>query len=197
MSESQFLRYAPKRWKPEFSLIVMDSISGMENDEIAEKYGYTKQHISNILCTSQAAEMRRNVQTKINEHFEGSLKERLAVVQEQAVRHIEDFISARNGFENVKKDPFGFIDRVIKVAGSGGSLGDKSGSNNVSVTNTVNNLQVNHFENLGEALDRSMKVEELGFVDRSKEVKLLPINEEVIPSSIKKEMESIGRLKVG
>lgn len=124
----QFTHYKPKRWHPEFDLIVIGSISGLSNVELSRQYGYTPQHISNILSTEQAAEVRERVRGQIDKGFEGNLKERLSKIGEKTVKHIEKFIEDADG--RAERSPFFFIDRVLKISEHVGSLNGTGGKGN-------------------------------------------------------------------
>ncbi len=126
---AQFLHYNPKRWQPEFDLIVMKSIAGADNEEIGREFGYTPQHVSNILSTQQAKDLKEKIRSTIETEFDSNLKTRIAGIGAKTLKHIEDFV-ARDDLAD--KSPFQFIDRVTKIAQSVGAIGSdtKSSVNN-------------------------------------------------------------------
>lgn len=137
--DAQFQHYNPKRWHPEFNLIVIESIAGKSNAELSELFGYTPQHISNILSSPQASGIRDNVRNKINSEFDGQLKSRLASIGEKAIKHIESFVEDENSLAT--KSPFQFLDRVIRIQQVIVS-GDSSSSDSNSKGNVTNNTIV-------------------------------------------------------
>lgn len=158
---SSFEHYKPRRWQPEFDLIVIESISGLDNETIGRKYGYTKQHVSNILSTAQAREIKDKVRTTVDKEFEGTLKQRLAKIGERAVEHVEKFIQDEDNL--AERSPFMFIDRTLKIAQSVGTLmGDKSNNNSGQQINVAGNAIIMNNEkadDLKNAIKNSMELD--------------------------------------
>lgn len=132
--DAQFQHYNPKRWHPEFNLIVIESIAGKSNEALSEEFGYTPQHISNILSTSHAAQIREGVRTNINKEFDGQLKNRIAAIGEKTLKHIEHFVDDERNL--AEKSPFMFLDRVLKISQATATL--DSDSKHVSNNLTIN-----------------------------------------------------------
>jgi hypothetical protein len=133
---AKFTHYQPKRWHPEFSLIVMGSIAGKSNVELSEQFGYTKEHISNILSTEQAAEIRERSRESLNKAFEGNLQSRIDRIGERAIANIERFVEDEHNME--AKSPFAFVDRMMKLATMTSKLGSADNGNK-----STTNIQVN------------------------------------------------------
>lgn len=136
---AQFKHYQPKRWHPEFTLVVMGSISGKTNLELASEFGYTHQHISNILSTSQAEEIREKVRLGLDKHFEGTIIERVNRIGEKAIQKIESFVEDEHNYAD--KAPFAFVDRMMKLAimtsKMGSDMSNGKGSTNIQVNGTA------------------------------------------------------------
>lgn len=156
----QFKNYNPRRWHPEFDLMVVESIAGKSNEEIGKLFGYTKEHVSNILSTQEAAVIRDRVRETINKEFDGKLKERLASIGAKCIQKIENFVEDERNLESVS--PFMFIDRVVKIAQSTSTLvnNERNTVNNNTVVNgnamIINNDQAN---GLRDALSKSMDLD--------------------------------------
>lgn len=159
---AQFLHYNPKRWQPEFDLIVIESVAGKSNAELARLFGYTKEHISNILSTPQAAEVKERIRSTINKEFEGGIKDRLAKIGEKTIKHIEKFVEDEDGYSN--KRPFDFVDRMLKIAQAVGSVGDKdatSRSNTTIVNGNALIVNQDQASGLRDALSKSMELDQV------------------------------------
>lgn len=202
--ESTFKRYSPKRWHPEFDLIVLKSISGRSNSEIAEEIGYSKQQVSNILSTVQAEEIKNRFRENLKENVELGLRETVEDINTKALRLIADFIQNK---ELNAEEPLAFIDRVIKITSVLNKDVMKTSEANKGTQVSVNNLQINHFSDLKESLKLSREVNEihLDAIERSRAPKLLseamtPMEENKLVGSPIGVVEAPGlvpKLKVG
>lgn len=158
MSKSKFVRYKPKRWHPEFDLIVISSIAGKDNEELARIFGYTPQHISNILCTEQAQEIRNKVRSDIDTTFTKDIKDRLNDINEGAIKSLEQFFVTERE-TRYEASPFLFVDRAMRYL-------DKQNNNPNPNPNAVNNGTINNFnfnhptkaieDRMATALEKSM-----------------------------------------
>lgn len=159
---SGFSHYNPKRWHPEYDLIVFESINGKSNQEIGDKYGYTKQHISNILSTTQAREIKERIRGTIGRVAEEGFKERISSIGEQALKHVEAFIEDKNNL--AERSPFMFIDRALKIGSSVGVLNSSSEkqSGHMQQINVAGNAIIMNNERadaLKQALNDSMELD--------------------------------------
>lgn len=152
MRAAKFTRYQPKRWHPEFDLIVFASFSGQTNKEIGDKFGYTEVHISNILCSPQAEEVRKKLKVKVEAGIEGTIEQRFKGISEKALQRIENFIS---NDEIAIKSPFLFVDRAFRAAQIAGISQEKNGNSGAKVDiNVQNNTQINQTNVGNEVIDR-------------------------------------------
>lgn len=157
---AQFLRYKPRRWQAEFDLIVLASFNGLDNKSIGEKFGYTPQHISNILCSEESEVIRVKLREKILTGADVNIASRLQSISEKAVLRLEAFM---NNDSLALQSPFAFADRAFKVIAMAGQSLEKSPV--INGNNTVNNTQINLgndvFDRLTKALDKSSQVSEI------------------------------------
>ena len=154
---AQFTRYKPRRWQPEFDLIVLASFQGLANTDIGLKFGYTKEHISNILCSEQAQLVRNNLRDKINKESDVNVTQRMSLLSEKALSRLEAFM---DNDKLAEASPFLFVDRAFKALQvSGGSLEKKDITNKVEFNQV--NLGNDVFDRLTKALDKSERVQEI------------------------------------
>jgi hypothetical protein len=165
-----FQHYNPKRWHPEFDLIVIESVSGKSNEEIGRAFGYTKEHVSNILSTPEAKKVKERIRESINDEFDLSLKERLANIGAKAIKHLENFMERD---ELAANDPFAFIDRAIKIGQVVGAVSKDSGNGNSTQIINGNALIINstQAEELKSAMEKSMSLDAINPGDNIKLLK--------------------------
>lgn len=115
------LRYRPKKWLPEFSQVVFDyiAIPGITQEELGDKYGYTKVHINNILNSPQAAKIREATAKGILNYNEENVTVKLGEISQKAVERMHNFIHNDILYE---KSPFAFIEKSIAIRKS---IGDE------------------------------------------------------------------------
>lgn len=158
MRTAKFTRYKPKRWHPEFDLIILASFTGEKNEEIGKRFGYTKEHISNILCSEEAEKVRQKLRSNIDKELELSVNTRMKAISDTALKRVEDFIS---NDDLARSSPFMFVDRAFRAAQlSGISNEGKNGSKvEVNVLNqTQNNVGNEVIDRMALALERSNEV---------------------------------------
>lgn len=160
---AKFTHYNPKRWQPEFDLIVIESIAGKSNEEIGRLFGYTKEHVSNILSTAKAQEIKERIRESINKGVAFNIQERLAAIGEKAIERMEAFIDNDNAAD---ASPFKFIDRVVKIAQTVNVGGASPGNGNTTIVNgNAIVLNSTHTSNLKDALAKSMELDNVNVGD--------------------------------
>lgn len=108
--------WRPKRWRPEYEVIVALSSAGMSRqaviDRIFEMSGtrYTPQHISNILNTPEAKEAQKKAVAVIRGKSTESLTEKIERVSQKAIGKIEELLDDADKYE---ASPFNVIDRGL------------------------------------------------------------------------------------
>ena len=107
-----FKRWVPKRWSPVYDQVVLLSVAGRSNTEIAKIFEFTPQHVSNIITTPQAALIRAEVSRKLRERAADTIPEKLEAAAAKAAQRVKDVIEDDDLFE---RSPFAVVDRSLKV----------------------------------------------------------------------------------
>lgn len=182
MRAAKFERYKPRRWHPEFDLIVLASFAGESNEAIGKRFGYTKEHISNILCSEEARLVRDKLRAKINDNLDLNVSDRMKSIAEISLKRVENFIG---NDELAEKSPFLFVDRCFRAAQMSGISSEGKGNSAKievnNITNTQNNIGNEVIDRIALALERSNEVKELhSGLDPTKQIKLdsLKVNSE-------------------
>jgi len=134
-------RWVPRKWKPEYEIVVAYSSAGFGNQKIAdlmrEKHNlsYTKQHISNILNTPQAEEFRERLLEKMRKNNIDNIPQQLEDIRKQAIKNIKSVLANPDLMES---SPLAVFDRSLQVAkGLGDLKEDKPSSGNMNINNAV------------------------------------------------------------
>lgn len=109
---ARFTKWVPKKWRPEYERVVIMSATGLSNTQIAEKTGFTKQHVSNILNLPQAEQLQAKIVERMRERALTDIPSVLNRVAEKAAERLEKMI---NNDELFEKNPFAVIDRGMDV----------------------------------------------------------------------------------
>jgi hypothetical protein len=125
-------KWEPLKWEANYEEIVNLSTRGYSNTYLAQKFGYHKQHISNILQTTEA----QTIRSQVIEHMRaGSIKnaeERLAACYETATKRIYDTLHDDELYENAK---LSVMDRSMSFLTRMGKM--KGENDNSTTTNNV------------------------------------------------------------
>lgn len=113
------IRWRPKRWEPVYEQIVLLSIVGRSNKALAEMFGYTEQHICNILHTPEAALTRAAILERMHERQLESIPAKLEATAVKAIDRIHNVIHNDDLFE---KSPFAVVDKSFKVLEAAGHI---------------------------------------------------------------------------
>lgn len=104
-------KWQPKKWKPEYEKIVMMDLMGMKGYEIAEKTGFTPQHIYNILGCDEAIAIQKALIGKIRkESF--NITDEIQEIQKLTVKRLKQSLKDDNIFNTSR---LGFIAKGIDV----------------------------------------------------------------------------------
>lgn len=109
---SRFRNWQPKTWQPVYEQMVALSAIGLSNVSIAERFGYTKEHVSNVLSTQQAKTILAMIVLNLRKNVERSIPMQLEEIAHKAVERIQSVMNDDDLFE---KSPFAVIDRGIAV----------------------------------------------------------------------------------
>jgi hypothetical protein len=130
-------KWEPKRWQPEYERMVGMSALGLSNIVIAEKTGYTKEHVSNILNTEQALELKKAFVARIREKSFDTVGSLLGEASIQGARRIKQVLDSDDLFE---KSPFAVVGVATDVLKG---LGNLKGGGNGAPTINVGTTNVN------------------------------------------------------
>lgn len=104
-------RWQPKEWNVRYEQVVMMDMMGLKGYEIAEKMGYTPQHVYNILGCDEAIAIQKALVGRVRK--EGvNISEELDEIQRLTVRRLKTSLKDNDSFE---KSPLGFIRAGIDV----------------------------------------------------------------------------------
>ena len=130
-------RWNPKEWRPEYTAIVATSCTGLSNEAIAKQFGYTKEHISNILCTEQAKKIRQLINKQLLDSANQSQAERLDSLRNIALKRIEDVLYDD---ERAISNPLQIFDRSFKLLQATKDLAPERDPNSGNPQNVQNNF---------------------------------------------------------
>lgn len=86
-----FLHYNPKRWEPWMDALVLASISGAANKELAKDYQISETHVSNILNTEMAQTIRLRIRKKVLDATT-DVTEKLTKLQDTAIKRMAEVL---------------------------------------------------------------------------------------------------------
>jgi len=127
MKQARLTKWQPKTWQPEYETIVALSATGMANTELAVKFGYTKEHISNILSTDEARAIKKLMVSNLRDKANESIASRLERIAEKTVDRLEQLLTEEDRFD---KSPLSILDRGLDVLRSQGHLKTSTQLNN-------------------------------------------------------------------
>lgn len=92
--------WQPKKWKPEYENICnMFYVLGLDQSIIAERTGFTKEHVNNIVNSEKGKIYSDFIVKKLREKTTGDTLDRLARLQDNALSRIEDTLSRGDIYE--------------------------------------------------------------------------------------------------
>lgn len=159
-------RWEPVEWRPEYTEMVTMSVCGFSNIAIAEKFGYTTVHISNILNTNEAKSLKQIVNEKWRENLLTKVPDRLTRIEDIALQNVTTVLADKTILE---KSPMAVLRASMDVLKGLGRL--KGDGVQVQVnTNVANQTPIPEslMPNILESLEASRRVDE-----RYKNTKLL------------------------
>jgi len=121
-------KWVPKKWESLFDEWVLRSVLGASNNDIAEKYHYTKQHVSAVLNTPQAKLLRRQLHDNLRKSIELKTEERIAHLQDKALSRMTAVLDDN---DLAAMHPFAMFDRSVAILkGTGVLKSDEKGGIN-------------------------------------------------------------------
>lgn len=148
-------RWNPKQWHPVYEEIVLLDSLGYKNIAIAEMKGFTKEHISNILCTPQAKLIKQLILARMEKKRDETIDQRLERIAEKAMSRVEETI---NNDELAAKNPLGLFDRAITVLKATNKIKEQPTAVDNSRTIIVTDTQM---EKLNRAMQLSDEAKQL------------------------------------
>ena len=122
-------KWEPKEWRPIYEEIVIKSARGDSNKQLAHEYGCTPQHISNIITTPQARDIRNRLIENIR-NTGITQQERRMLIADKALERIEEYFFDD---EEQKKRKGAMADRAMKMLQGVGTLKAENQNTNVTV----------------------------------------------------------------
>lgn len=116
---ARFTKWQPKKWEAMHEQMVILSTLGRSNVDIARMFGYTPQHIANVLTTPQADICRRRVLDNLRESAVKQIDGSLEDLADQSLVRLKQVMYDDDLFE---KSPFAVVDRGISVLRGVGKL---------------------------------------------------------------------------
>jgi len=134
-------KWVPKKWRPEYEVIVAMDSMGMSRDNIIKEFFrlsgtlYTPQHITNICNCPEALQIKQKRSEQLREGQTLTIQDRLEQLKHKALNRVERIIENDEIFD---KSPFAVVDRAFKVL----ELGKPSTTNGGLINNNFNNTLV-------------------------------------------------------
>lgn len=116
-------RWNPKKWHPVYEEVVLLDCLGYKGKDIARLKGFTPQHVSCILNTSQAKMIRKLVLARMEKKREETVEERLERITAKAMDRVEE-VMANDTY--AEKNPGGIFDRALGVLKAAGKVKQES-----------------------------------------------------------------------
>ena len=142
-------RWNPKEWRPEYEAIVALSCTGTSHKLLAERYGYTPVHISNIVNSDVGKELSNIILQNLRKISTESLPEKIGGMQAAAVKRMQEYLE---NDQIAAVDPQRMFDRALRFASEFGLPGIQMQKSGVNINiNKTNNTQVNILDNESQA----------------------------------------------
>lgn len=154
-------RWQPNEWEPEYEKIVFESCLGKSNVELSVKFNFTKEHISNILNTEQAREIKRLYVEAIRQGSLDLMEKQFGEITTQAVKNMHTVLHRD---ELTEKNPYSQFHASVTALKSLGKLQEES------KPGTVHNTQINNTTMIITSDDESKII---SGIDKLEQIKLL------------------------
>lgn len=127
MRLGRLAKWQPKKWEAMHEQIVLLSTLGRSNVQIAQMFGYTPQHICNILNTPEASLIRRRVLENLRESVKSSMDQKMDDLADQSVHRLTELMYDDDLYS---KSPFQVVDRGLAILRGVGKMksGDAPGT---------------------------------------------------------------------
>lgn len=145
-------RWSPKKWKPLYDQVVAMHCMGLNNKQVAERFGITDQHVCNILGCDKAEIVKELIRRKMNEDMAATVADRLSGLETKATKIIDRVLNDEALIEN---KPLAMFDRAVSLLKGIGKLesdGVKVQHNTINVDAQQVALLINGIEKSNEAM---------------------------------------------
>lgn len=172
---AKFRHYKPKKWEAWMTALVISSTAGKANKELAEIYEISETHVSNLLSTEQAHNIKLELKKALLKESP-EIADRMVKVSEKAFTRMEEFLENET---LAKNSPMNYTDRAMKIFQmtypSAHQAEEKQESNVTNIQNNVFITQPEILERINEGLKTS---NEIAVIHNETRQKLLldPIN---------------------
>lgn len=129
-------KWQPNEWEGEYEKIVFESCMGASNTDLAVKYNFTPQHISNIINTEEAREIKRQYVAAVRQGSLDLMETQYGEIVSRSVLNIHTVLHRDDLTQN---HPFSQFDRSISALKGLGKLQEEAKAGVINQTNIQNN----------------------------------------------------------
>src|SRR5437773_2028363 len=129
---AKLTRWRPRKWEAMYEQIVILSTLGKSNVDLAAHFGYTPQHICNILASPEASLTRRRVLEVLRDSAHQGIDESMRDLEEQSIARLKTLMYDD---ELYNKSPFAVVDRGLQILKGVGRF--KTGDEKLNVGKAV------------------------------------------------------------
>jgi tRNA(Arg) A34 adenosine deaminase TadA len=128
-------KWQPDEWEGEYEKITFESCLGVSNTDLAKKYSFTPQHISNILNTEQARQIKAQYVAAIRQGSLDLMEKQYGEIVTKSVENIHTIL----GNDTLReKNPYSHFHASITALKGLGKLQEEAKAG------VVNNTQINN-----------------------------------------------------
>jgi len=158
---AKFLHYIPKKWEAWHESVVIRSVMGTSNTELAELFGVSVTHISNILNCPQALEVKNRIRDQIiNEGSDATTK--IAGIRDKALKRVEQYLDNDTLATNNPHQTMSLTLQALKLTMPDEVVktGDTVINNNINAQQNVLIANPEFIERIAKGLEISNQIEE-------------------------------------
>lgn len=109
-------KWDPKNWKPVYESIIALSCTGLSNEEVGKRFGYTAQTVSNLRNCPMGKKLIAHISNQLRTLNNESITERVASLQAKALERVETVIFSEEAFA---EKPLAIFDRSLEILKKG------------------------------------------------------------------------------
>lgn len=132
-------KWQPNEWEGEYEKITFESCLGVSNTDLAKKYNFTPQHISNILNTEQARQIKAEYVAAIRQGSLDLMEKQYGEIVERSVKNVHTVLHRD---DILQSHPFSQFDRSITALKSLGKLQEEAKAGTVHNNTQINNTMI-------------------------------------------------------